>query len=83
MPVPRHRGKKRLQRMLFLDKLQPSVGQTPKVADFGASLPPATLRQPTPAMSARRTTPESNFPLSALPEPQDYIAGYARARFGH
>ena len=34
-------------------------------------------------MSARRTTPESNFPLGALPEPQDYIAGYARARFGH
>ena len=34
-------------------------------------------------MSARRTTPESNFPLSALPEPQDFIAGHARARFGH
>ena len=26
---------------------------------------------------------ESNFPLSALPEPQDFIAGHARARFGH
>ena len=28
--------KDRLQRMLFLDKLQPFVGQTPKAADFGA-----------------------------------------------
>ena len=26
--------KKRLQRMLFLDELEPLVGQTPKVADF-------------------------------------------------
>ena len=26
---------------------------------------------------------ESNFPFSALPEPQDFIAGHARARFGH
>ena len=51
-----------------------------EVAEFAQTLPPATLRQPTPAMSARRTTPESNFPLSALPEPQDYIAGYTRAQ---
>ncbi len=29
--------KKRLQRMLFLDELEPLVGQTPKVAEFGAN----------------------------------------------
>ena len=28
--------KNRLRRMLFLDKLEPLVGQTPKVADFGS-----------------------------------------------
>ena len=28
--------KNRLRRMLFLDKLQPLVGQTPTVADLGA-----------------------------------------------
>ena len=30
-----------------------------KWQSLGQSLPPATLRQPTPAMSARRTTPDS------------------------
>ena len=29
--------KKRLQRMLFLDELEPLVGQTPQVADFGSN----------------------------------------------
>ena len=34
--------KNQLQRMLFLDNLQPLVGQTPKVADFGAKSATAT-----------------------------------------
>ena len=29
--------KNQLQRMLFLDNLQPLVGQTPKVAEFGSN----------------------------------------------
>ena len=32
--------KNRLRRMLFLDKLQPLVGQTPKWQTLGQSLPP-------------------------------------------
>ena len=34
--------KNRLRRVLFLDKLQPLVGQTPKWQTLGQTLPPAT-----------------------------------------